>query len=372
MHRILLLVEQKENRRLLVELLKNRYSICIPESELGLAEPFDLCIADGLAFTQHQLQLQERKKAEEPIILPIILLTTRPDIGVFAGNLAQSIDDWLVIPIEKNQLLAKLEVLLRSRRLSLQLKAANTELNELNALKSRFLAMASHDIKNPLSGISSGIDLLQKYGDRLSEEQKERKFQQVRIAIKRMDNLLDEILLFSRSERGKLVLEPVPVNLEQFCCELVSDFQHSASNSHAIHFISQCILNGKSNSTVPAYLDEKLLRHLFGNLLANAIKYSPQGGTVWFELIYQLDKAIFKVRDCGIGIPVEERSQLFEAFWRSSNVGKIPGTGLGLSIVKQCVDLHGGAIAVESALGVGTTFTVELPLSRTVANERLV
>jgi signal transduction histidine kinase len=109
-------------------------------------------------------------------------------------------------------------------------------------------------------------------------------------------------------------------------------------------------------------MDEKLLRHIFSNLLSNAVKYSPSGGTVHFNLACEQEKAIFQVQDKGIGIPAAEQANLFDAFHRASNVGTISGTGLGLAIAKKSVDLHGGKIAVNSEVGVGTTFIVTIPL----------
>jgi signal transduction histidine kinase len=109
-------------------------------------------------------------------------------------------------------------------------------------------------------------------------------------------------------------------------------------------------------------MDETLLEHILINLLSNAIKYSPQGGTIQFEVSCQKGEAIFQIQDKGIGIPLKDQQRLFESFHRGQNVGKIPGTGLGLCIVKRFVDLHDGKIAIKSKVGVGSTFTVTLPL----------
>ena len=117
-------------------------------------------------------------------------------------------------------------------------------------------------------------------------------------------------------------------------------------------------------------MDEKLLRHIFNNLLSNAIKYSPDGGTVSVKLTCEDKKVFFQVCDQGIGIPKEDQDNLFKSFSRASNVGTIAGTGLGLSIVKQCVDLHNGEIAVNSQVGIGTTFTINLPLGKHQWSER--
>jgi signal transduction histidine kinase len=109
-------------------------------------------------------------------------------------------------------------------------------------------------------------------------------------------------------------------------------------------------------------MDEKLLRQILENLLSNAMKYSSSGSRVEFTLSYLETQVVFQIRDRGIGIPNEDQQRLFETFHRATNVGTIAGTGLGLAIVKKCVDIHQGQIAVESEIGVGTTFTVTLPI----------
>ena len=109
-------------------------------------------------------------------------------------------------------------------------------------------------------------------------------------------------------------------------------------------------------------MDEQLLRHILSNVLSNALKYSPQGGIVQFDLTCQAGQAVFRIQDHGLGIPAEDRAHLFETFYRAGNVRTIAGTGLGLAIVKRSVELHGGTIDVDSQVGVGTTVTVTLPL----------
>ena len=116
-------------------------------------------------------------------------------------------------------------------------------------------------------------------------------------------------------------------------------------------------------------LEVSLLRRILGNLLSNAIKYSPPNTEVIFELKVTETEAIFSVQDSGIGIPVADQGRLFDSFYRAKNVGRIPGTGLGLSIVKKCVDLHGGEITLISEEGVGSTFTVTLPIAKPEKNQ---
>lgn len=145
------------------------------------------------------------------------------------------------------------------------------------------------------------------------------------------------------------------MDLVAFCRDLVESLQMSAKPQHQLNFV---VIGDGSD----AQMDEKLLGHILTNLLTNAIKYSPDGGTVQFDVVCDRTWVIFRIQDSGIGIPPEDLERLFESFGRASNVGAIPGTGLGLAIVKRCVDLHEGEITVESEVGVGTTFTVTLPL----------
>ncbi|GAA6623101.1 ATP-binding protein [Scytonema sp. NUACC26] len=227
---------------------------------------------------------------------------------------------------------------------------------ELNDLKSKFVSMVSHEFRNPMTVIRTAVEILETYNNELSERQKGKYFGQIQSALRQMLQLLDEVLLLGRSDAGKLEYEPTTLDLETFCNELVQTLQQSAGENYQINFSIQ----GEQPSVE---MDESLLRHILTNLLSNAIKYSPQGGAIQFELAYQENNANFRIQDSGIGIPLKDQQRLFETFHRASNVGRIQGTGLGLSIVKKCVDLHQGQIRLESEVGVGTTFTVTLPLN---------
>jgi signal transduction histidine kinase len=177
-----------------------------------------------------------------------------------------------------------------------------------------------------------------------------------------MTQLLEDVLTIGKAEAGKLQFEPSLMDVVAFCHDLVESLQISARPKHTLNFVTQ-------GDCLNAQIDEKLLGHIITNLLSNAIKYSPQGGTVQFELICNSESAIFRIQDSGIGIPKEDQEKLFDSFRRANNVGTIPGTGLGLAIVKKCVDLHGGQIVVESELGIGTEFTITLPLNGNIESE---
>jgi signal transduction histidine kinase len=197
--------------------------------------------------------------------------------------------------------------------------------------------------------------MLEHYGERWTPEKKLVHLRRIQTAVKHMTSLLDDILIIGKAEAGKLEFMPTPLDLVKFCRDLVEEIQLTDKASHTLMF------EGEVNCAQVS-MDEQLLRHIVSNLLANALKYSPQGGVVQFDLDCQAGQAVLRIQDHGMGIPLEDQARLFETFHRASNARNIPGTGLGLAIVKRSVDLHGGTIDIISQVGVGTTVTVTLPL----------
>ncbi|MGB3207939.1 MAG: HAMP domain-containing sensor histidine kinase, partial [Crinalium sp.] len=234
---------------------------------------------------------------------------------------------------------------------------------ELSELKSSFVSMTSHEFRTPMSTILSSSELLEHYHHKFTEEKRLAHLHRIQSAIHQMTQLLNDVLTIGKAEAKQLKFQPELLNLGEFCQKLTEEMQLSIGNSHEIIF-------SQEGEIRPSYLDEKLLRHIFSNLLSNAVKYSPQASTVYWQLKIESngvanpveERAIFQVQDRGIGIPDADQKRLFDSFFRGTNVGMIPGTGLGLAILKNCVDLHGGEISLSSKIGVGTTFTVILPL----------
>jgi PAS domain S-box-containing protein len=227
---------------------------------------------------------------------------------------------------------------------------------ELGNLKTRFFSMASHEFRTPLSTALAAAQLLENSRTEWDNTEKRlRNLHRIRDSVKNMVQLLDDILTINRAESGNLAFNPQPLELELYCRQFVEEMQLSAGEQHSLTFNSQ-------GTATSANLDEKLLRSMLSNLLSNGIKYSPQGGRVSLQLEFQQHNVLLQVQDWGIGIPLEDRSKLFEPFHRGRNIRSIPGTGLGLVVVKKCVDLHQGTIDVDSEIGVGTTCVVSLPL----------
>ncbi|MEG4057442.1 MULTISPECIES: ATP-binding protein [unclassified Microcoleus] len=234
------------------------------------------------------------------------------------------------------------------------LKALARE-KELSELRAKFVTMVSHEFRTPLTTIQFSAGLLQDYSSQWSQDKKSTHFVRIQLAIKRMTELLEDILVIGKIEANTLQFQPVSLNLEKFCRQLVEEQQLNDSNQHPIAFQYE-------GGNCEAQMDEKLLQQILGNVLSNAIKYSPVGSTVSLHLNCQNKEAVFQVQDQGIGIPQADRERILETFYRATNVGNISGTGLGLAIVKRAVELHCGQLAIDSQEGKGTTFTITLPL----------
>ncbi|KAB8335023.1 PAS domain S-box protein [Scytonema tolypothrichoides VB-61278] len=248
------------------------------------------------------------------------------------------------------------------KQLEEELKASLHKEKELNELKSRFVSMTSHEFRTPLSTILSSSELLEHYRHKWTEEKQLSHLHRIQTSVKRMTDMLNNVLVIGKVEAGKLDFRPVPFDLVEYCHYLVEELQLNVNNQHAINFSSQ-------SDFMPCCMDEKLLGHILGNLLSNAIKYSPTNTTVRFTLAFHHARAVFTIQDQGIGIPPADLPHLFDSFHRATNVGNIQGTGLGLAIVKNCVETHHGEITVKSEIGLGTIFTVTLPLNNYVPSE---
>ncbi len=226
---------------------------------------------------------------------------------------------------------------------------------ELGELKSRFVTMVSHEFRTPLGIIMSAIELIRHYDERLAADKRAELQQDIFSSTRHMAGLMEQMLVLGRVEAGAVSCKLASCDLETLAGKLTDECLSATNRKCTITCVTEGLLSN-------AQADEALLRHIFSNLIHNAVKYSPDGGAVQFTSKREGNLAVFQVIDQGIGIPPEDQKNLFEAFQRGSNVGDIPGTGLGLVIVKRCVDLHGGTLHINSIVGHGTTFTVSIPL----------
>ncbi len=322
--------------------------------------------------------------------IPVIFMTALSDTVDKVRGLQLGAVDYITKPVQYEEVLARVKTHLTTRNLAKRLQEQNTRLQqeisdrkqaeeqlrglevelrealaqekELSELKSRIISTISHEYRTPLTTIASSTEILQSYRHKLDESKQLKHYERIQASVKHMTDLVSDVLFLSRAEFEKLEFQPEPINLACFFSELVDELQVGVDEIHCLTFtsIGECKqFQG----------DVKLLRQILTNLLSNAIKYSPNGGKVSIQLTCQDNPVILQVSDQGIGIPPEDQSHLFESFSRARNVGTIAGTGLGLSIVKKCVELHKGKIAVDSKVGVGTTFTVTLPITLSPKND---
>ncbi|WP_326534140.1 PAS domain S-box protein [Pseudorhodoferax sp.] len=240
------------------------------------------------------------------------------------------------------------------RRAEDDIRAALVRQQELNALRSRFVSMTSHEFRTPLATILSSAELIAHYGERMPSEERQEVLQGIASGVQRMTGMLDRMLLIGRADAQMLDCRPQPLDLAALC-------RHCAEEARSQYPARAADIVVEYRCASPSgQVDERLLRHVLGNLLSNAVKYSPDGGTVCLAVRDQDGRRVFEVVDQGIGIPLAEQAHLFETFHRASNVGTIPGTGLGLAIVKKAVEAHGGSIEVLSDAGRGSCFRVLL------------
>jgi hypothetical protein len=240
------------------------------------------------------------------------------------------------------------------QRLENELRLSLAKERELNELKSRIVATVSHEYRTPLTTILSSAQLLERYNSQLTSEKKQTHFQRIQASISYLTKLVEDMLLVNQAETGNLEFNPAPLDVAILVRDVIAEFQSSIT--------PPVILLRYQGAYQDVVLDERLLRLILRNLLSNAIKYSPDKKEIHLELVCEASQLVLRVTDAGIGIPTAEQTNIFNPFFRGSNTGTIPGVGLGLVIVKECVDLHGGEVVVESEVGKGTIFTVTLPL----------
>ena len=245
------------------------------------------------------------------------------------------------------------EVTLRTQELEVALKAEQ----DYNALQKQFLSMASHELRNPLSIIDLTAQLLDQYHDKMTADEVKTRVSKISRATKRITNLIESTLNATKTEEGKLGSKHIPCDLATIIQDCIEN-QNDISQHH--DFVTD--LDG-----LPAKIiaDPGHLSQIFTNLLANAIKYSPDHPTINVQGHIEGKWAVVSVADQGIGISKEDMPEMFKRFFRTSNAAGIPGTGIGLNLTKQLVELQGGEIKVDSIDGEGTTFSVYFPIKRT-------
>ncbi|UZR93352.1 sensor histidine kinase [Chondrinema litorale] len=252
-----------------------------------------------------------------------------------------------------SQILVVAENITDRKKAEEEVRKALEKEKELNELKSRFVTMASHEFKTPLSTILSSSSLIAKYQDESGQPKREKHVERIKTNVNQLNRLLNDFLTIGKLEEGKTINVPVMFDVVKLGRAVTEEMQLQAKEEQTVQFN----VDGEPREV---YLDESLIKNVLNNLLSNAIKYSPNGKDVYLNFIFKEDSFTLEVIDNGIGIPENEQVHLFERFFRAKNTTNIQGTGLGLNIVRKYVELVGGTIDIKSKLNVGTTIWITI------------
>jgi signal transduction histidine kinase len=312
--------------------------------------PFGLC---------NCVSLKEKFNTKVNLVVPINLSNNgnpTPKLwGLLIAHQNSGERQWQADDTEMlNEVSVQLAIAIQQAELLAQTQAALAKEKQLNVFKSQIITTVSHEYRTPLTSILAAASTLVKYSQQLDESKQERFLGIIEQKARYMSKLVDNMLLVNQLELEKPKFKPIPLNLLEFFADLIEQERETTGDRHELIFK----ITGNNQGFCG---DRGLLQQIFINLISNAIKYSPDGGTVEFHLIGKESQVIFSIEDQGIGIPMADQENLFQSFSRGSNVDTIPGTGLGLAIAKACVELHGGNISLFSQVGQGTKVTVTLP-----------
>jgi PAS domain S-box-containing protein len=240
---------------------------------------------------------------------------------------------------------------------TLELTYALEKEKELNEMKSRFVSIASHEFRTPLSAILSSTSLVEHYTKPEQDEKRKKHVDRIKSSVRNLTSILDDFLSLEKLEQGKVEAHSMEFNLKEFIEDAIEEMEGMSKRKHQK-------INFDYKGEEEIHQDKKILRNVLLNLLSNAVKYSPEGKEIHVSAAVGDGKVSLSVRDEGIGIPAEAQKNLFDKFFRAKNATNIQGTGLGLNIVRRYVELLDGTIGFTSRENIGTTFSVEFPKTK--------
>lgn len=294
-------------------------------------------VSDITLRKQHEIELRQQKEQLE---------LNNQKIEELNDALEEKVD------VRTSQLQQAMQQIEASRD---ELTQALSKEKELGDMKSRFVSMASHEFRTPLSTILSSASLLAKYTESSEQDKRNKHIQRIKNSVNNLTDILNEFLSIGRIEDGKIEVRNTVFNVKEYLQSLCTEMQSNAKPLQKIEFTHQ----GEEWIT----LDPTLLRNITFNLLSNAIKFSNDDGMIRLNAAADTERFVITVTDHGIGISKEDQVHLFERFFRASNVTNIQGTGLGLHIVSKYVELLDGHIQFKSELDEGTSFTIQFKLT---------
>ncbi|MGI9138394.1 MAG: PAS domain-containing sensor histidine kinase [Sediminibacterium sp.] len=232
------------------------------------------------------------------------------------------------------------------------IKALEKE-KEVNDLKSRFVSMASHEFRTPLSTVLSSISLLAKYNTTEDQPKRDKHIDRIKSSVKTLTDILNEFLSLGKIEEGKVEVKPELFNISEFINNITNEMNVLLKPGQEIKY--------EHTGNTSTYTDGSLLKHVLINLISNAIKFSPDKAEILISCNVDNENTTIKVIDQGMGIPISDQIHLFERFFRATNATNIQGTGLGLHIVGRYIEILSGSISYQSELERGSTFKIVLP-----------
>jgi PAS domain S-box-containing protein len=311
-----------------------------------------------------EVSLSHYKREEEMFVIAFIVnITHRKEIE---QNMIHQQKELERITSEIRTLNTELEAKVEERTLILRealqrLEQSQEELSEalekekqLNEIKSRFVSMASHEFRTPLSTVLSSASLLGKYTTTEEQDKRTRHIEKIKASVNQLNDILEDFLSLGKLDEGKVGSHCAVFNLEEFIQEVIDEMKGLLKKNQRIH------VHYTGNTEISS--DKKLLKNIIVNLITNAIKFSGDEGKIDVSANVNEDKAVISVSDSGIGIPKEDQEHLFTSFFRGANAVNIQGTGLGLHIVKRFLDLLQGSVDIKSILDEGTTITITIPV----------
>lgn len=290
--------------------------------------------------------ISQRKQAEEA------LKQSEEQLIVYAAELEKKVE-LRTEALNSSILTLEKEVMERKKAEEEARKALGKE-RELNELKTKFVSIASHEFRTPLSTVLSSASLIQQYKDKGDLEKVDKHVQRIKTSVNHLTLILNDFLSLGKLEEGKVDVSRDVIDVHNFLGEI-------SEEAHSFLKEGQTIRIECKSGDAQLASDARILRNVMFNLISNASKYSDINKKITLTCESDQHAMKFSVSDEGIGIPKEDQRHLFDRFFRASNAGNIQGTGLGLNIVKRYIDLLQGRIAFESEYGKGSTFIISIP-----------
>lgn len=345
--------------------LRNGFHQHPQNRSMGSGRDLYACRKDGSVFPV-EVSLSHYKKEEETFVIAFVVdISHRKEIE---NNLVRKQKELESVTHQMRKLNTELERKVDERTYILKealqkLENSQIELSEaldkerqLNEIKSRFVSMASHEFRTPLSAVLSSASLLSKYTKEDEQEKRDRHINRIKDSVKHLNDILEDFLSLGRLDEGRVAADPAEFNLKELISETLADLKLLLKNGQKFQYVYD------GSEIVNA--DKRLLRNIIINLASNAIKFSGEYTQVEIAVHVNEHNAEIKVIDNGIGISEEDQEHLFSSFFRGSNAANIQGTGLGLHIVKRYTDLMNGTVHLQSKLGLGTTVLITFPTNQ--------